>query len=343
MSDIFNRDDVERKRTKVQLIEKFITNYIEKDYKIAEVGESVYIGKDFPGEFTHSNYSQGLLRTRRGRKKLYAKNQSVQEVGSLIEIATKPQWAPNRENSHKKDAKYEFYYYTTRFALYFKELNNAPEYEAVMIIRHDANGRKYLYDITGIKKVDALQLAASPKSQLSGGGNPTTGAPASKNKISQESEKSNSSKPRYEINKPRYEINNIGYHAGDLGKAESFWNMMSSVRSTGHFGTGTYFVGNEVSINNGPYSKRAHYTVDFSKYNLLKPWSYKDAMDVHDFLKGINDNIMNLPLAKTEYSTYLEDQSTIDDAVYDEDTNTINILLMREIMKDPVYINVILI
>ena len=40
---------------------------------------------------------------------------------------------------------------------------------------------------------------------------------------------------------------NIAYHAGDLGKAEHYGRFYGSNRSTGHFGTGTYFVGKKRS------------------------------------------------------------------------------------------------
>ena len=38
----------------------------------------------------------------------------------------------------------------------------------------------------------------------------------------------------------------MAYHAGDLGKSENFFlGFMDSNRGTGHFGTGTYFVGDK--------------------------------------------------------------------------------------------------
>ncbi|MEA4922300.1 MAG: hypothetical protein VB031_02905 [Eubacteriaceae bacterium] len=55
-------------------------------------------------------------------------------------------------------------------------------------------------------------------------------------------------------------LQDTGYHAGDLGKAEGLWNMLSSDRSTGHFSTGTYFAGNEDKISDGNYGERAKET-----------------------------------------------------------------------------------
>ena len=83
---------------------------------------------------------------------------------------------------------------------------------------------------------------------------------------------------------------NIGFHAGDLGKAESLFNQ-SSGRDTGHFGTGTYFVGNRANIE-GYNSRNGQAapveTVDFSKYNLFKPKSYRDADQLHSFMRYVD-------------------------------------------------------
>lgn len=83
---------------------------------------------------------------------------------------------------------------------------------------------------------------------------------------------------------------NIGYHAGDLGKAEALSNQGLG-RDTGHFGTGTYFVGNKAELNG--YNKRNGEpapveTVDFGKYNLFKPNSAENGFALHDFLRGVD-------------------------------------------------------
>ena len=83
---------------------------------------------------------------------------------------------------------------------------------------------------------------------------------------------------------------NVGYHAGDLGKAESLFNQ-SSGRDTGHFGTGTYFVGNRANIEgyNSRNGQQAPVeTVDFEKYNLFKPKSYRDADQLHSFMRYVD-------------------------------------------------------
>lgn len=80
---------------------------------------------------------------------------------------------------------------------------------------------------------------------------------------------------------------NIGYHAGDLGKAD-YLNIMPG-RGTGHFGTGTYFVGNEKDIDIGSYKDRPRHTVSFEGYNLYKPKTAEEGIEFHSFLKNVND------------------------------------------------------
>ncbi|MCK9479845.1 MAG: strawberry notch family protein, partial [Firmicutes bacterium] len=87
----------------------------------------------------------------------------------------------------------------------------------------------------------------------------------------------------------RYSFNDgLGWHKGDLGKAESFASQYGGTRGTGHFGTGTYFVGENLKGDFGRYQTgRPIHSVDFSKYNLFTPSSYY-GRDLHAALKAIN-------------------------------------------------------
>lgn len=80
----------------------------------------------------------------------------------------------------------------------------------------------------------------------------------------------------------------LGYHAGDLGKAEFLFQQGRS-RGTGHFGTGTYFVGDEERISgNNTYGKRPHHAVEFSDYNLYKITNNEDGYNLHEQLAEID-------------------------------------------------------
>ena len=112
----------------------------------------------------------------------------------------------------------------------------------------------------------------------------------------------------------------IGYHAGDLGKSESL-GQQSGGRDTGHFGTGTYFVGDEAQISDSTYGKRPHYTVDFDKYTLYNPKTSENAGKLHEFLKGVNyyyDRDPNLVSTDDEIDGIKE---AVDELTYDELTN----------------------
>lgn len=88
----------------------------------------------------------------------------------------------------------------------------------------------------------------------------------------------------------------VAYHYGDLGKAE-YQGRMTGDRSTGHYGTGTYFV-SEKAHNGGygaTYSNRPGYAVDLSGYNLFVPPSSYVGKELHDSLKVLNNKPDNLP------------------------------------------------
>lgn len=87
--------------------------------------------------------------------------------------------------------------------------------------------------------------------------------------------------------------NSLGYHAGDLGKAESYFQQGGG-RSTGHFGTGTYFVGNKAAIEG--YNKRNGKpapieSVEFDNYNLFKVHSDEKGYALHKSLHAIDGGI----------------------------------------------------
>jgi hypothetical protein len=87
-------------------------------------------------------------------------------------------------------------------------------------------------------------------------------------------------------------VEDVGWHAGDLGKAYDTYLMnMGEGRSTGHYGTGTYFVSNKNKLQ-GIYKDRPHHQVDFSRYKLFKPKSTEDAYAIHNALKKLNSFIL---------------------------------------------------
>lgn len=87
---------------------------------------------------------------------------------------------------------------------------------------------------------------------------------------------------------------------------------MSGDRGTGHFGTGTYFVGDKAQLS-GSYAQRPMETVDFSKYNLFRPKNQADGLAVHEFLKGVNsyyDSLNDRIQSEEELDSRIEDFET---------------------------------
>ena len=124
---------------------------------------------------------------------------------------------------------------------------------------------------------------------------------------------------------------NIGYHAGDLGKAEHFGRQYGSNRGTGHFGTGTYFVGDKSNIEKGGYGHRPIHEVDFSDYNLYKPENKRNAEKLHNFLKFLNTyyETAKAKLINEKYSKLMEDMyyETVDDVMHDLGNGTVKDVL----------------
>ncbi len=65
-------------------VEQYLKEYIGEYFEIAETSEKIYIGSDFPDEFSHSNDTKGL----KGAN-MKAKANIVPAIGELIQIASK--------------------------------------------------------------------------------------------------------------------------------------------------------------------------------------------------------------------------------------------------------------
>ena len=138
-------------------IEKILKKYIGEYYEIAETAEKVYIGSDFPDEFTHSKYTKVI----RGANKK-AKANTITAIGELIQIADNKAELPDYNGKHGNKAKNGWYRYDTRFGiLVYSELGEIERYNifrARMLIRCDEKNKLYLYDIVQIKKETSTPL-----------------------------------------------------------------------------------------------------------------------------------------------------------------------------------------
>jgi hypothetical protein len=132
-------------------VEEYLRQHVGEFYTIAETNEVVYIGTDLPDEYAHSEYTHIL----KGANEK-AKANAAQGLPELIITATNMEHTDNSKAKHKKDAKYGWYKYESRFALpVFADDGEVKRYNVfhvAMILRHDKDGKKYLYDIMNIKK-----------------------------------------------------------------------------------------------------------------------------------------------------------------------------------------------
>ena len=132
-------------------VETYLKEYIGDCYEILETSEKVYIGREFPSEFSHSKDTKQLKGTN-----AKAKANATQGLPEMIEIATNKAHKENFKEKHKRDAKYGWYRYDSRFALpVFDEEGEIKYYnvfKVIMVVRHAEDGKMYLYDIMNIKK-----------------------------------------------------------------------------------------------------------------------------------------------------------------------------------------------
>lgn len=138
-------------------IESMLKEYIGEYYEILETSEVVYIGTDFPDEFSHSVDTKN---TKGANEK--AKANVISAIGELIKIATNKAEYPDFDNKHGNKAKYGWYRYDTRFGIPVYNENDELEryniFGARILVRRDEDSNLYLYDIVRIKKETSKPL-----------------------------------------------------------------------------------------------------------------------------------------------------------------------------------------
>ena len=132
-------------------VEAYLKQYIEEFFEVIETGDVIFIGKDLPDEFAGSK-DTSLLRGTLAK----AKANASQGLPELIQIGTKKRFKENLHSKHSINAKFGWYRYDSRFALpVFDSSGEVERYNVFyveLLIRHDKNGKLYLYDVVNIKK-----------------------------------------------------------------------------------------------------------------------------------------------------------------------------------------------
>ena len=132
-------------------IENYLKEYIGKYSEIADTSEKIYIGADFPDEFVHGK-DKIILKG----PNLKAKANASQAICELIQIAQNKTVSMDFNEKHKNKAKYGWYRYDARLALpvynEYGEIQRYNIYKMRMLVRHDGDGKLYLYDFLRTKK-----------------------------------------------------------------------------------------------------------------------------------------------------------------------------------------------
>ena len=138
-------------------VQKYLLQYIGEFYEIADTNDIVYIGKDFPDEYSGSNDTARLQGTL-----AKAKANATQGLPRLIETAVNKRFKENLAQKHEKDASMGWYRYTSRFALPVYgndgEVDHYNMFRIEVLIRQNADGKMYLYDLVNIKKETSTPL-----------------------------------------------------------------------------------------------------------------------------------------------------------------------------------------
>ena len=129
-------------------VEAYLRQYVGEFYQIEDCNKIVYILKGANAK---------------------AKANAAQGLPELLEIATNETYANNQKEKHIKDAKYGWYTYDSKFALpVFGDDGKIERYnvfDVAMLVRHDADGKYYLYDIMKIKKETSILFGSNDLTQ----------------------------------------------------------------------------------------------------------------------------------------------------------------------------------
>ena len=132
-------------------VERYLKQFVGEFYTVEESMDVIYIGTELPGEYTGSAYTKKLKGT-----VAKAKANAAQGIPELIKTASNGRYQENKKKKHSRDAKNGWYRYESRFAIpvYDEagELTRYNVFHARLLVRHASSGKKYLYDITEIKK-----------------------------------------------------------------------------------------------------------------------------------------------------------------------------------------------
>ena len=131
--------------------------------------QPVHLGKDLPGEYKSSEYTKSMRRALRT-----AKMQAATNLDEMLLLAENGEWRENVKDKHKVDAQNGWYRYDTEFAVPVlnakKEIDHYTVYGGTLLIRNDADGKSYLYDLLDLtekkKVISSTSSTAAERSEV---------------------------------------------------------------------------------------------------------------------------------------------------------------------------------
>ena len=158
--------DIQNDTRDYKVAETYLKTLVNTEHPFATIlvdAQPVYIGKDLPGEYKSSEYTKSLRKATRA-----VKMQAATNLDEILLLAENGEWRGNVKDKHKLDAKNGWYRYSTRFAVPVLDIKKAVDhytvYSGTLLIRNDADGKSYLYDLLDIKREgDQLNLLLRPR------------------------------------------------------------------------------------------------------------------------------------------------------------------------------------
>ena len=163
--------DIQNDTRDYKVAETYLKTLVDTEHPFAIIlvdAQPVYIGKDLPGEYKSSEYTKSLRKATRD-----VKMQAATNLDEMLLLAENGEWRENVKDKHKQDAKNGWYRYSTRFAVPVLDIKKAVDhytvYSGTLLIRNDADGKSYLYDLLDIKKekvISSTSFSAQERSEV---------------------------------------------------------------------------------------------------------------------------------------------------------------------------------
>lgn len=163
--------DIQNDTRDYKVAETYLKTLVDTEHPFATIlvdAQPVYIGKDLPGEYKSSEYTKSLRKATRA-----VKMQAATNLDEMLLLAENGEWRGNVKVKHKLDAKNGWYRYSTRFAVPVLDIKKAVDhytvYSGTLLIRNDADGKSYLYDLLDIKKekvISSTSFSAQERSEV---------------------------------------------------------------------------------------------------------------------------------------------------------------------------------